>query len=102
LGHRGAVGHLLEPAQRVSVHIHDPRSWISRLQFAIRIILPHRHPARVGRRASASRDDCGSRCTSSRAFAENSLAVAVSAAVTMTWPWPGPGSARTVGEEKLR
>ena len=66
LGDGHSVGHLLEPAQRVSVHIHDPRSWISRLQFAIRIILPHRHPARVGRRASASREDCRSRFTSGR------------------------------------
>ena len=29
LGHRGAIGHLLEPAQRVGVHIHDPSSYLS-------------------------------------------------------------------------
>jgi hypothetical protein len=29
LGQRGAVGHLLEPAQRVGVHINDSSSWFS-------------------------------------------------------------------------
>jgi hypothetical protein len=43
VGHRGPVRHLLEPPQRIRIHIHDHSSWISCYQVIGRIDANHAH-----------------------------------------------------------